>query len=407
MGTQALAAFHGQPGWPGIVSSATLNVHLMSKPFGSLNIPEHIFISFSKDDRAIAERIVDTLRKNDIPVWIDYSTLPPGTPDWEAAIRDAINKAFAVVVLASPQSRASKFVRGELNLAESKGCPIYPFWINGSEWSDCIPLGMTYAQFIDGRGERAEKASAELCRLLEQYIRSVTPRHYLVTPYWRRMEQQRGTSWSGWEQRTITRALPPPGFASVELTKEETGWEEGGSAVFLRTSDYPCMHAFLDELYLNYLTDKYEPFTYGSIWTLVETSCYARLLVPWSWLLNRESSSEMASEWLHHTALNECGLLPSTFWCIRRMEVLEPRGLAVNDERIWHAMQRSPKAEYLLRHRGILLDLPFAKVSSAYRHRIVFWGYDISGTGHLPGWALVQSEKTLPEDLLHYWLHRF
>ena len=277
----------------------------MSKPTRNPTIPEHIFISFSRDDKAIAEQIIDALHRKDIPTWIDYSKLTPGTPDWEFAIRDAIDKSFAVVVLASPQSRASKYVRGELNLAESKGHQIYPLWIDGTEWSDCIPLNMTYAQFIEVRGERQESGIAELCRVLEQQIRSATPKHYLVSPLRRRVGRKLGES--------INQVSPPPGFASIELTERDEGrWEEGGSAVFMRTSDYSCIHAFLDDLYLGYLTDAFKPFTYGSIWILEEESSSPRhLLLPWSWLLKQQSSSEVESEWLHNTPLSDCWLLPS------------------------------------------------------------------------------------------------
>lgn len=372
-------------------------------------IPEHIFISFSQDDRAIAEKIVDALRRRDIPVWIDYSKLPPGTPDWEAEIREAIEKSFAVVVLASPQSRASKYVRGELILAESKGRQIYPFWIGGTEWSDCIPLGMTYAQFIDGRDDRAEVGGAELCQLLERHMRSATPKHYLVTPLWRQTERKReATNWMSKGTKTITRALPPPGFATIELTGEEARWEGGGSAVFVRIADYLSIHSLLDDLYLYYLIDQFEPFTYGSIWTLEEKPDYcARLLVPWSWLLNRQASSEMPSEWLHHTALRDCGLLPASTWRIRKTDELEPRGLAVNDERIWQAIQRSPKAEHFLLGRQILLDQPIAEVSAACRYRFVFSGRRFFGGEPLPGMAMMQSEEALPEDFIRHWLDRY
>lgn len=380
----------------------------MATPNPNPTIPEHIFISFSQDDRAIAEKIVDMLRRKDIPSWIDYSKLPPGTPDWEAEIREAIEKSFAVVVLASPQSRASKYVRGELNLAESKGRQIYPFWIGGTEWSDCIPLGMTYAQFIDGRGERAEKGSSELCQLLEQHIRSATPKHYLVTPLWRQIEWERGaTNWMSRGTKKITRALPPPGFATIELTEEEARWESGGSAVFVRISDYSSIHSFLDDLYLSYLTDQFEPFTYGSSWTLEEESDYsaARLLVPWLWLLNRQSIFEMPSEWLHHNVLGDCGLLPATTWHVRKTDELKPRGLAVEDERIWQAIRRSPKAEYFLRHKQILLDQSIAEVGAAYRYRFVFSSHYFLGGKPLPGTAMVQSKKALPEDFIQHWLN--
>ena len=381
----------------------------MSNSTRNQTIPEHIFISFSQDDRTIAEAIVKTLEKNDIPAWIDYSRLAPGTPDWEAAIRDSIEKSFAVVVLASPQSRASRYVRGELSLAESKGRHIYPFWIGGTEWSDCIPLGMAYAQYIDGRGARAEIAIAELSRVLEQHIRSAVPKHYLVSPLWRRIDREGGTLF---RSRRISGDVEigsvslPPGFASIELTEgDDATWEEGGSAVFVRTSDYSSIQALLDDLYLHYLTDRFKPLTYGSIWIMQEESLsYDRLLVPWSWLLTRQSSSEMEHRWLHQTSLSECGLVPRSSWRIRDTSNIEAMGVAVNDERIWRAMRSSAKATYFFRRHGILLDQPVARVSSDYRFRFVFTGGRFFEGPPLPGTAMVQTDKALEEHVVEHWL---
>jgi TIR domain len=372
-------------------------------PTRNPTIPEHIFISFSRDDKVIAEQIIDALHRKDIPTWIDYSKLTPGTPDWEAAIRAAIDKSFAVVMLASPQSRASKYVRGELSLAESKGHQIYPLWIDGAEWSDCIPLGMTYAQFIDARGEKQENGIAELCGVLEQQIQSATPKHYLVSPLRRRVK----TPWGGVAD-LIDQVSPPPGFASIELTEDdEPEWEEDGSAVFMRTSDYSSIHAFLDDLYLGYLTDTFKPFTYGLIWILEEYSGFSpcHVLLPWSWLLKQQSSSEMESQWLHNTPLSDCWLLPRTSWRIRRIAKVKPRGLAVNDERIIQAI-RIPKAEYFLRAEGVLLDQPISEVGSNYRFRCVISGHQFFGKPSPPGTAMVQSDKPLPEDFIKYWLDR-
>lgn len=367
----------------------------MSNPNPGPTIPEHVFVSFSQEDRAFAETIVRTLRDKDILAWIDYAQLVPGTADWETAIREAIDKSFAVVVLASPRSRASKYVRGELTLAESKGRDIYPFWIDGADWSDCIPLGMTYAQFIDARLEKREQGIAELCAVLDQHIRSVTPKHYLVSPIRRLVAKERGGS--------LTRLSPPPGFISLDLEHEDE-WEEGGSAVFMRISDYSCVHEFLDDLYIHYLTERFKPFTYGSSWVLQElTHLTSRLLLPWSWLLKRHSSAEIESEWLLRTPLSDCGLAPKTFWCIRTLMESEATGLAINDERIFRAMRRSPKAEYFLRGKGVLEDRLIDEVSSDYRFRFVISRQPFFASESPAGTAMVQTEKNLPEDLINYW----
>jgi TIR domain len=120
-------------------------------------IPQHVFISFSQADKDFVEKFTGKLREEGIPIWIDYGNLVVGTPDWEAAIRDAISASFAVLLIASPESTKSPYVKGELNVARARGCPIYPVWATGTEWANCVPLEMTMTQYIDCRGERYSK----------------------------------------------------------------------------------------------------------------------------------------------------------------------------------------------------------------------------------------------------------
>ncbi|HZS55899.1 MAG TPA: TIR domain-containing protein, partial [Bryobacteraceae bacterium] len=126
---------------------------------------DHVFISFSQHDFAIAEKLVCALKSADLPVWIASENLIPGTQDWELAIRDAIDHSFSVVFLASPDSRISQYARGELTLSKSKGKIIIPVWISGLVWSDCVPLESVFTQFID---LRENAPSEEFDKLVER-----------------------------------------------------------------------------------------------------------------------------------------------------------------------------------------------------------------------------------------------
>ena len=45
----------------------------------------HIFISYSRKDLAIAQKIVDILAADDLDTWIDWKSIPKGE-DWEQEI---------------------------------------------------------------------------------------------------------------------------------------------------------------------------------------------------------------------------------------------------------------------------------------------------------------------------------
>src|SRR2546422_8608326 len=110
-----------------------------------------VFLSYARADEAYVTRLLDDLLAQDIAVWIDRTGISPSTPDWEQAIRDAIAQATVVVLVASPRAWASSVVSGELALAKRLACPVYPFWVDGENWIECIPPGWEQTQYLDGR----------------------------------------------------------------------------------------------------------------------------------------------------------------------------------------------------------------------------------------------------------------
>jgi len=52
----------------------------------------HIFISYSRKDLAIAEKIIDALAKDDLEPWIDWKSIPKGET-FEIEIQQGIEAA--------------------------------------------------------------------------------------------------------------------------------------------------------------------------------------------------------------------------------------------------------------------------------------------------------------------------
>lgn len=98
-----------------------------------------VFISYSRKDFHIVDRLRNDLRDAKIGIWIDKVGLTPGTLSWEQALRDAIADADAVLLCAS---RESPYVRDEVALAKQANKPIYPAWVDGENWLNCIPFGL-------------------------------------------------------------------------------------------------------------------------------------------------------------------------------------------------------------------------------------------------------------------------
>ena len=126
----------------------------------TLTSPQQIFISYSRRDDAVMQRIVAFLREQGFDVWVDNEQLTPGTPIWEAELEKAIKRADAVVVLLSPDSKTSPWVMRELVVAQRHQKEIFPLLVRGDE-DTSLHFRLSTYQYIDLR----EKETLGLERL--------------------------------------------------------------------------------------------------------------------------------------------------------------------------------------------------------------------------------------------------
>ncbi|HSS21811.1 MAG TPA: toll/interleukin-1 receptor domain-containing protein [Pyrinomonadaceae bacterium] len=74
-----------------------------------------VFISHSHEDRALARRVGDALRRTGLEVWDDEEILPGDNPAQEIA--HALEESQAMVVLLTPSTVNSTWVRREIEYA--------------------------------------------------------------------------------------------------------------------------------------------------------------------------------------------------------------------------------------------------------------------------------------------------
>jgi len=84
-----------------------------------------VFISYSHDDKAFAERLISDLQAAGHAVWIDVSRLKGGDL-WIRAISEGIINSYAFVVLATERALASTWVQDEILWAKQRGKLIIP-----------------------------------------------------------------------------------------------------------------------------------------------------------------------------------------------------------------------------------------------------------------------------------------
>jgi len=135
----------------------------MSVPSG-----KYFFISYSRADMVQQRKVVAELRNRGVNSWVDTDNLIPGSPAWEREIERSIRGAAGVIVLLSPDSNNSQWVRRELSFAEEIDIHIFPVHIRGDE-SDSIPLRLSAHQRVDLRRNYA-KGLDELASALKDHL---------------------------------------------------------------------------------------------------------------------------------------------------------------------------------------------------------------------------------------------
>jgi hypothetical protein len=128
----------------------------------------HVFISYSRQDKAVMDRIAELLQERGINVWVDNEDLFPGAPSWEEEIEKAIGGASAVIVLLSPDSKKSKWVRREVAFAEQSSKRIFPVLVRGGEKTS-VPIRVFTSQRVDIR-QNEEIGLRVLCEEITRFL---------------------------------------------------------------------------------------------------------------------------------------------------------------------------------------------------------------------------------------------
>jgi len=128
----------------------------------------HFFMSYSREDADLQRRIIAELRGRGLNVWVDTENLIPGSPAWEREIERSIRTAAGIIVLLSPDSHDSEWVRREISFAEQNEKRIFPVLIKGNE-DDSIPLRLSNHQRVDLR-RNFHNGVHELANALREHL---------------------------------------------------------------------------------------------------------------------------------------------------------------------------------------------------------------------------------------------
>lgn len=107
-----------------------------------------VFISYSRSDFAYVQQLAAFLSGYGVRVWYDVESLSTGDR-WENVIKEHVETCSSMVVVMSPDSGESSWVRNEVNLALSLRKPIFPLLLAGEPF-----FSLGHIQLRDVRGGR-------------------------------------------------------------------------------------------------------------------------------------------------------------------------------------------------------------------------------------------------------------
>jgi hypothetical protein len=169
----------------------------------------HIFISYKRKepDKGFTHRLANDLRTAGHPIWMDVEGINPGTGDWRRNIQTALDTAYAFILIMSPDSMASRWVKEELNYAQGVDAlqeRIYPVMFRKVK----PQFGLTLIQHVDFTDEANYKTA--LARLLESL-----PEPLRVGPHLPKGVEEALMSQSGWQEPSSRRLPGSPSSLTV------------------------------------------------------------------------------------------------------------------------------------------------------------------------------------------------
>ena len=115
-----------------------------------------IFVSYSRQDTEIAERLINDLARAERDYWLDTTAIKGGD-DWILTIAEGIRNSYAMIVIVTANSLDSRWVRDEILWARRKKKPILPILFADVEEMDQYLLLVSY-QEIDFFEQDYQKA---------------------------------------------------------------------------------------------------------------------------------------------------------------------------------------------------------------------------------------------------------
>jgi hypothetical protein len=128
-----------------------------------------VFISYAHSDSDEVARFVKALKNQDIVGWLDQADLSAGEAI-PSAVRSALERSSALIVLLSPHALQSQWVQFEIGAAEALGKKIVPVILSGDFPGENVPEILRNRVWVDAR----DRAYEDVVRDLQHAVESLS-----------------------------------------------------------------------------------------------------------------------------------------------------------------------------------------------------------------------------------------
>ena len=133
-----------------------------------------IFISYSRRDTEIVDRIAGQMKDAGLDVWVDREAIKAGNT-WRLQIVEAIDTCLAFVLMLSTNSASSDNVRREIDLGQDIENPFLPIMLEPVKIPPEIRYQLAGQQIIDVQMVGFEKAVSQLIETIQEHIKQHQP----------------------------------------------------------------------------------------------------------------------------------------------------------------------------------------------------------------------------------------
>jgi HEAT repeat protein len=120
---------------------------------------QHVFISFKHEDLDFAENVIARLEKGGFTTWADFKI---GAGDeWRNSIDLAIKNSFALIVIMTPEAKASEYVTYEWAFAWGVGIRVIPIMLRSTQLHPRLEA-LQHLDFTSGKSRPWERLIQEI-----------------------------------------------------------------------------------------------------------------------------------------------------------------------------------------------------------------------------------------------------